>query len=353
MKMQRWGLVFVSLLRVAAAVGLLWICWQDLPSVRAREDFAALPAADYWKEAGVLLDQERYSEALLVVDAGIEALPEHKASLMVLRDRIELEQGQWLHRFQQLGQGALTGTGKSLEALTGAVVADLFVFGDVRDLVVQAGRKLAGEDTDEVIVALSAGGILLTVSPALDLGGALLKFARRVGAMTETFAKNLVDVFRRAVKNRNADEALAISSDMSALSKQARPAGALAIFKAIDDPAELRLAARFAEKPGGTFALWLGGKQTMAWLKQGGKRCEDLLLQASRKGRAGLDYLARNSNLLLKAHPLLGLVKGFYKGNVPDLLIELMQRYAQIILGLAAGWLLFESILLLARLFNL
>ncbi len=351
--MGRWGAVLASLLRMAAAAALLWMCWQDFPLVQAREEFAALPAADYWKEAGVLLDQERYSEALLVVDAGIEALPEHKASLRVLRDRIELEQKRWLHRFQQLGQGALTGTGKSLEALTGAVVADLFVFGDVRDLVVQAGRKLRGEEADEIIVALSAGGILLTVSPALDLGGALLKFARRMGAMTETFAKNLVDVLRRAVKNQNADEVLAISGDMAALSKQARPAGALAILKNIDTPAELNLAVRFAGKPGGAFALWLGGKQTLAWLKQGGKRGEDLLLQASRKGRAGLDYLARNSDLLLKAHPLLGLVKGFYKGNIPDLLIELMQRYAQIILGLAAGWLLFETFLLLARLLNL
>lgn len=174
-----------------------------------------------------------------------------------------------------------------------------------------------------------------------------------MGAMTETFARNLLDVIRRAVKNENADEVLAISGDMAALSKQARPAGALTILKNIDDPAELRLAARFAGKPGGTFALWLGGKQTLAWLKLGGKRSEDLLLQASRKGRAGLDYLARNADLLLKPHPLLGLVKGLYKGNIPDLLIELMQRYAQIVLGLAAGWLLYEFLLLLARLLNL
>ncbi|MBI3171366.1 MAG: hypothetical protein HYZ32_02080, partial [Hydrocarboniphaga effusa] len=329
------------------------VCWQDQPLVKVREEFAALPPADYWKEAGVLLDQERYSEALLVVDAGIEALPGHRASLLMLRDRIELEQGRWMNLFQQLGQGALTGTGKNLEALTGAVVADLFVFGDVRDLVVQAGRKLSGEETDEVIVALSAGGILLTVSPALDLGAALLKFARRMGAMTERFAKNLLKVVERAVKQQNADEVLAISGDMAALSKQARPAGALAILKNVDDPAELQLAARFAEKPGGTFALWLGGRQTMTWLKQGGKRSDDLLLQASRRGRYGFDYLARNSDLLLKPHPLLGLVKGLYKGNIPDLLIELMQRYAQIVLGLAAGWLLYEFLLLLVRLLNL
>lgn len=39
--------------------------------------------------------------------------------------------------------------GESVEALAGAVVADLFVFVDVRDLVIEAGKTLRGEDNDE------------------------------------------------------------------------------------------------------------------------------------------------------------------------------------------------------------
>ncbi len=345
--------VLISVARLGFAAALVWVCWQDLPSIQAREEFAALPPHDYWKQAEGLLNQERFSEALLVTDAGIEAVPEQQTQLLSLRERIETERNSWMRRFQEVGWGALTGTGQSAEALSGAVAADLFVFGDVRDLVIQGGRKLQGEEADEVIVALSAGGILLTVSPALDLGSALLKFARRMGAMTGSFAKNLLKVIQRAVKNQNADELLEISSDVATLSRQARPAGALAILKNIDEPAELRQAARFAEKPGGAFALWFGEKQALAWLKHGGKYSDELLLQAARKGRAGLDYLAHNADLMLKMHPLLGLVKGLYKGNIPDLLIELMQRYAQIVLGLAAGWLLYEFLLLLARLLNL
>ena len=125
----------------------------------------------------------------------------------------------------------------------------------------------------------------------------------------------------------------------------------MTILKNIDTPAELKLAVQFAAKPGGTFALWLGGKPALGWIKQGA-RGEELILQASRRGRAGLAYLAQHSALMLKAHPLLGLIKGLWKGNIPDLLIELMQRYAQIIFGLAAGWLLFEIFLLVGRLLN-
>lgn len=341
--------VLGSLIRLSLAAGLVWVCWQDQPAVAARNEFEALPAFDYWKEADTLLNQERFSEALLVVDEGLVAVPEHEKPLRELRGAILLEQGRWMHRFQQLGRGALSGTGESLEALTGAVVADLFVFGDVRDLVVQAGRKLRGEEADPVIVGLSAGGILLTVNPTVDLGGALLKFARRMGGMTDSFARALGDALKRAVAKRNADEVAAVADDLAALSKTARPAVALAIFKHVDDPAELRIARRFAEKPGGVFTLWLGQKQALAWLKVGAGN-EDLMIKAARRGRAGFKYLADHGALMFKPHPILGLLKGLYKGNIPSLLVALARRYADVMLGLLAGWMAYEVALLLGRL---
>lgn len=341
--------VLGSLIRVTLAAGLVWLCWQDQASIAARHAFEALPAFDYWKEADTLLNQERFSEALLVVDAGLEAVPEHRKPLLELKDAIVKEQGRWMFRFQQIGRGALSGTGDDLESLGGAVVADLFVFGDVRDLVVQAGRKLKGEATDPIIIGLSAGGILMTVNPVIDLGGALLKFARRMGSMTQSFAKYLADALKRAATTRNADEVAQIADDLAALSKTTRPAVALAILKHVDDPAELRLARRFAEKPDGAFTLWLGQKEALRWLKVGAGN-EEIVLKAARRGRAGFKYLADHGAVMFKPHPLLGLLKGLYKGNVPALLIELARRFTDVILGLAAGWAAYEVALLLGRL---
>lgn len=347
--MTRLPGVLASLLRIGVAAAVLGWCWQDWPSIQARAEFEALPAFDYWKEADTLLNQERFSEALLVVDAGLEAVPEQQKPLQELRGAILQEQGRWLHRFQQVGRGAFTGTGDSLEALGGAVVADLFVFGDVRDLVVQAGRRLRGEETDPVIVGLSAGGILLTVNPAVDFGGALLKFARRIGGMTDTFARSLLDAMKRAVSRNNADEVLRIADDLAGLARQSRPAVALAILKHVDEPAELARARRFAGQPGGAFTLWLGGKQALRGIAAGADG-EALMLKAARRGRAGFDYLARHGSVMFRPHPLLGLLKGLYKGNVPDLLAALARRYSEIVLGLAAGWAAFEILLLLGRL---
>ena len=347
--MERAFAVLASLLRLSLAGAVLWLCLQDRPAVQARAAFEAMPAFDYWKTADTLLNQERFSEALLVVEAGLEAVPEQQKPLTDLKNTIVMEQGRWLFRFQQVGRGALSGTGQSAEALGGAIVADLFVFGDVRDLVVQAGRKLKGEETDPVIVGLSAGGILLTVNPAVDLGGALLKFARRMGGMSASFARSLVDAMKRAVASRNADEVLQISDDLATLSKRSRPAVALAILKHVDDPAELAIARRFSERPGGAFALWLGQKETLRWLKVSAGN-EELMLKAARRGRAGFDFLKQNGALMLRAHPLLGLIKGFYKGNIPALLLDWMRRYADVVLGFAAGWAAYEVALLLGRL---
>jgi hypothetical protein len=341
--------VLGSLVRVSLAAGLVWLCWQDQPAIRARAGFEALPPFDYWKEAHTLLDQERFSEALMVVDEGLQATPEHAKPLRELKGAIEQEQGRWMHRFHQMGRGALTGTGDSLEALGGAVVADLFVFGDVRDLVVQAGRKLKGEETDPILIGLSAGGILLTVNPAVDLGGALLKFARRMGGMSRSFARHLAEALERAVATKNADEVSAIAGDLAALSKRTRPSVALAILKTLDDPAELALARRFADRPGGAFTLWLGGRQAMDWLKAGAGN-EALVIKAARRGRAGFKYLADHGAVMFRPHPVVGLLKGIYKGNVPALLVALGRKYGDALLGIAAGWLAYEVALLLGRL---
>ncbi|MDB5970762.1 MAG: hypothetical protein JWQ90_3212 [Hydrocarboniphaga sp.] len=335
--------IFASLLRIATAALLVWICVQALPAWDARAAFAALPDYDYRVEAERLRSAEQYSEALLVVDAGLNADPDP-----VMRERLDdarvgivAERDAFIRRLSDVGQGALTGTGDSVEALAGAVAADLFVFGDVRDLVIQGGKGLRGEDTDEVIVALSAAGIALTFAPEIDFGTAVLKFARRAGALSEAFARRLLKLTRDAISERDMTPLADVAGDVATLGRQAQPAAAVAILKHIDDPEALRAAARVSQRPGGSFALWVGEKPALE-LAQQGAAGEALLLRAARKGRAGVDYAASHLRLLTRAHPLIGLIKGVYKGNVERLLGDWLMQQAPAVLGLLAGWLLFE-----------
>jgi hypothetical protein len=333
----------LSVLRIAIAALLVWTCVQAVPPWDARAAVDALPDYDYLVEAEKLRTAEKYSEALLVADAGLAADPDP-----VMRTRLEdsragivAERDDFMRRLGDVGQGALTGTGDSVEALAGAVAADMFVFGDVRDLVIQGGRKIRGEDADEVIVALSAAGIALTLAPEIDFGTALLKFARRAGAITETFAKRLVKLTRDAISERNAAPLAEVAVNVATLGRQAQPAAAVRILRHVDDPDALRAAARVSTKEGGSFALWVGEKPALELAQQGAEG-EAMLLRASRKGRAGVEYAANNLRLLTRAHPLIGLIKGFYKGNIPQLFADWLMQQAPAVLGLLFGWLIFE-----------
>lgn len=346
--MNKLFAIVASFVRLAAACALVWICWQDWPAVQARDDFENLPPYDVAAEANELFKQNRLTDAEVLVDEALAQDPGNDR-LLVIRQGIENERRNWARQLSMGAQGALTGTGNDAASLTGAVVADLFVFGDVRDLVIQGGHWLKGEATDEMIVALSAGGILLTVSPAVDLGSALLKFARRMGAISDTFAHALAETARRAIKTRKADELAGMTHDVADLSKRAKPAGAVAILKHIDDPKLLHTVAQFAQSPEGLRALLIDPETTVRWLGSGWPHAQEYLVKAVRKGRGGLAFLAGNSSLMFGFHPLIGLVKGLYKGNIPDLLLQLGYAYSQLIMGLALGWAAFELVLLLGR----
>jgi len=344
--------VIGSMLRVSAAAALVWICWQDRPAIEARDDFEALAPFDHAYEAGELFKQNRFTEALLLVDEGLKQDPTNNR-LLIMKQGLELERKSWMRQIALGGQGALTGRGTETASLTGAIVADLFVFGDIRDLVIETGTWLTGGDADAMIVALSAGGILLTVSPSVDLGAAVLKTGRKMGAVSNGMAQAVAEAARKAVKTRTVAPVKEITDGVATLAARARPAGAVSMLKHVDDPAMLRRVVKFTENPHGLHAMLIDPKTTMRWLNSGWSHAEVWVLKASAKGRAGLDYLAKNSSMMFRAHPLIGLAKGLYKGNIPAWLLDLGLRYSLVMLGLAGGWLLYECALLLARLLGI
>ncbi|MGH8443220.1 MAG: hypothetical protein ACRETF_10025 [Nevskiaceae bacterium] len=340
--------IAASLVRVGAAVALVWICWQDRPAIQARDDFELLEPFDHAYEAGELFKQNRFTEALVIVDEGLAKDPTNNR-LLVMKQGLELERKGLMRQLALGGQGALTGRGTELASLGGAIIADLFVFGDIRDLIIETGTWLKGGDADEMIVALSAGGVLLTLSPEVDLGAAVLKTGRKMGAVSDGMAKAVAAAARKAYRTRKIEPIKEITDDVGVLAKRASPPGAVAILKHADDAATLRRIAKFVETPEGLHAMMIDPKTTMRWLNSGWSHAEFWVLKAAGKGKKGLDYLSRNSSMMFRAHPLIGLVKGLYKGNIPAWLLEFGLRNSLLMLGFAIGWLMYEGILLATR----
>lgn len=339
------------LLRGAIAACLVLLCIEDRPAEHAREQLAALPDHDFVGEAAQWRGQQRFGEAQLAVEAGLiyAETPDERRRLQAEQQRIAADAQNWRYRLGEVGSGALTGEGDSLEALGGAVAADLFVFGDVRDLLIQGSRALRGEDADEVLITLSAAGLVLTAAPSLDLGAALLKFARRAGAMTARMASATVRLGRRALRRGDATDLRRLLDDTARLGRTVGAKPSLKILRHVDDPADLARASRFADDAAGGYVLWQASELSMNWLKTGSKSGARLLRRAGRKGPAGLDLLKRSGRLMLQPHPLLGLIKGIYRGNVPALAVELLRQHGAALMGVAAGWLALELGLLGVR----
>lgn len=332
--------------RALIALALLVLCVQDWPAARATWAMLELPPVDHLARAQSLRADGHSQAAMLVIAEGLRRHAEPdtaRAQLLAMRSELRrAERTDWQGPLRSAVRGAVTGTATDPPGLVAAVVADLFVFGDVRDLIIQSGRGLRGEEVDAVIVGLSAAGLALTALPAVDGGTAVLKAARRNDALSAPMANHLMKQSRQAVRSGDTAALRRVAGDANEMRHAMGVAPTLRVLRGVESPAQLRHAARFARRPGGAYALWAGGPAFTRWLADADDHARTMALIAARRGEAGLAHLLRHARVLARPHPALGIMKGFYKGNATALASHFLRRHAALIAALAAGWLLYE-----------
>lgn len=360
-----WSCRYVFL-RLLLASTLLLIVAVDSPARLARMQLAALPDFDYVHEIRDLSASGRYGEAAIIADHGLaHAPPDQHAAISSAKDASEAARASWLRRASDLARGAALGTGDdaSIEVLLGAIAADFFIVGDIRDLLIQATRFIKDGEADPVITALSAIGLVTTLAPEIDWAPSVLKAARKAGALSARLASVIVD----AVKSRRVAQVEALIGDVASISKRASPGGAVRLLRLADDPADVARIARYVEREGPTAAAALHLTQTTGAqalksaeaLRSAGKvdealRIENLLLRSAQKGSAGAAWLASSAmRVLVKPHPLVGLAKALWKGNAAELVERALQSLdprAWWLLPLLGVWVFLEIALVLRRL---
>ncbi|GAC1476904.1 MAG: hypothetical protein NVS2B1_19180 [Bradyrhizobium sp.] len=103
------------------------------------------------------------------------------------------EQNSASHFARRFASGLVTGNADDVASLSGTVAGDLFVFGDIRDVVREGKHLVMGEDADRLILGLAAAGLVVTAATYVTVGGVapvragltLVKDARRVGRLGE------------------------------------------------------------------------------------------------------------------------------------------------------------------------
>lgn len=359
-----------NVLRAMVAAGIVWALAVDTAPRMARLQLASLPGADYAAMVENLTDQGRYAEALVIADAGLASAPAgEQQPIKTAREHALERQQSLVRRLSDLARGAIKGaagdarTGDaSLELLLGAVATDLFVVGDIRDLIIQGGRWARGDETDPVIAGLAGVGLATTFAPEIDWAPSVLKAARKCGALPVKIGEFILS----SLKTGNKSALKLVVEDAATIAKSASPAGAVRLLRRADGVEDLAAMARFLERSGGQ------GAHALATLGDGGlplvraaesmrtagklddaARIERIVLSAAAKGPAGARFIERGwHRVLLRPHPLVAILKSVYKGNAQALIARLtdaIDPYARWMLPGATAWLFIELSLVFWR----
>ena len=197
------------------------------------------------------------------------------------------EENTTSHFARRFATGLVTGNADDAGSLSGTVAGDLFVFGDIRDVVRESKHLVMGEDTDRLVLGLATAGLAVTAATYVSMGGVaplragltLVKDARKVGRLGEGLtewagrsAREVVDtsVLQEAVSSaavtrptqtvsaitaafraEKAGGLVRLAKDVGRVSEKAGARGALDTLKIAEGPEDVARAARLAEASGG------------------------------------------------------------------------------------------------------
>ncbi len=283
----------------AVACALLWPHARDAGAILAAQDDPA-ELADIQLDSALRNNQAMVAEN---IEAALAANDADLASSFVdlareksisVSDELSLrvsnavaEQNSTSHFAKRFATGLVTGNADDVASLSGTVAGDLFVFGDIRD-VVREGKHLAmGEDTDRLILGLAAAGLAVTAATYVSVGGVapvragltLVKDARKVGRLGEGLtqwagrsAREMVDApmlqnavasgsvlrpgqtvsaIKAAFRAEKAGALVRLAKDVGRVSEKAGMRGALDTLRISEGPKDVARAARLAESKGG------------------------------------------------------------------------------------------------------
>jgi len=299
MKRSRIGLGLAGTAVCAVACALLWPHARDAAAILAAQDDPA-ELADIQLNSALrnnkAVVEQNIEAALAANDADlagsfVELAREKNIALTDdLSGRVSeavVEENSSLHFARRFATGLVTGNADDVASMSGTVAGDLFVFGDIRD-VVREGKHLAmGEDTDRLVLGLAIAGLAVTAATYVSIGGVapvragltLVKDARKVGRLGEGLtewagrsARGMVDApmlqnavasgsvmrpgqtvsaIRAAFHAEKAGALVRLAKDVGRIGEKAGARGALDTLRIAESPKDVARAARLAESKGG------------------------------------------------------------------------------------------------------
>jgi hypothetical protein len=299
MKRRRIGLALAAMTVSGAALAGIWPHARQAGAILAAQDDPA-ELSDLQVSSALRNSQtivvDQIEAALAAHDTGLAAsfvdLAKSK-NISLADDLVQrvneavAEENTTSHFARRFATGLVTGNADDAGSLSGTVAGDLFVFGDIRDVVRESKHLVMGEDTDRLVLGLATAGLAVTAATYVSVGGVvplragltLVKDARKVGRLGEGLtewagrsAREVVDtsVLQDAVSSaavtrptqtvsaitaafraEKAGGLVRLAKDVGRVSEKAGARGALDTLKIAEGPEDVARAARLAEASGG------------------------------------------------------------------------------------------------------
>ena len=307
-------LLVLRLTGIALILAGLWcgrLMLKSPPEPPRFEDVLdSLPDHDFCAEARHLAARGEYAEAkALCEDIASCGLPGKKAAA-ILRGICDDRMNSFGFRARRTVTAFVTGDPKnSVEEAASAMLSDMLMYGDIRDLALQGYYKATGQETDPLIAALAAAGLATEFVDAADWAPALLKALRRTAAISDKLAAALLRTARRS--GRMAAALRRIGSEITDLFRRSGFVRTKNILRTLDTAEDVSRDVKLARKSApATHLLARAAKKDMpaAAKKLAAKNVSaTYLLRVARKGPAGVTLLLRG-------------VKSVRKGNAGNFL---------------------------------
>jgi hypothetical protein len=299
MKRRRIGLALAAMTVSGAALAGIWPHARQAGAILAAQDDPA-ELSDLQVNSALRNSQtivaDQIEAALAAHDTGLAAsfVDLAKSKNISLSDDLVqrvneavAEENTTSHFARRFATGLVTGNADDAGSLSGTVAGDLFVFGDIRDVVRESKHLVMGEDTDRLVLGLATAGLAVTAATYVSVGGVaplragltLVKDARKVGRLGEGLtewagrsAREVVDTsalqeavssaavtrptqtvsaITAAFRAEKAGGLVRLAKDVGRVSEKAGARGALDTLKIAEGPEDVARAARLAEASGG------------------------------------------------------------------------------------------------------
>jgi len=195
-----------------------------------------------------LLSEEKMEQVLYLVKFSHQYLPvdtEYSYSDLEHQAKEALESPWYV--MEHFATGALTGEASDTAGLVGALTLDLLLIGDIRDLIVQGYKELDSGQGDEIVLGLSATGLLLALVPELSWAPSIFKTFWRGNRFSALFQKQVLNAVREARKSGNTKLLRRMMGNFSDVVDGLGTGPAMTVMKHVDTVDDLMLLARKAK----------------------------------------------------------------------------------------------------------